>query len=288
MKLTLDELITLMEPQAQRDKKLIVQCIDGLTEYAAELRQKAGDAGKAESSALRELIDRLEGYWGLDNSGENRLSAFDRRMREAEQSEQPWAPVQDQINGAVLGLYRYAMDMIPGQGASEAAEQVAECERLMRNIAAFWNCASPSLDSLCSQMQEALRDQSEWMSRHAHEVEKFCMFFHSVKEAQQYLPRFTAIEGVEVVQGAPDNIEVTAAGVNKGESLLALADHLGIPREATLAVGDSENDRAMLEKAGVAAVMANGMEQIRKLADIVSENDNDHDGVAEIFARLGL
>lgn len=133
-----------------------------------------------------------------------------------------------------------------------------------------------------------LRDQSEWMSRHAHEVEKFCMFFHSVKEAQQYLPRFTAIEGVEVVQGSPDNIEVTAAGVNKGESLLALADHLGIPREATLAVGDSENDRAMLEKAGVAAVMANGMEHIRKLADIVSENDNDHDGVAEIFARLGF
>lgn len=132
-----------------------------------------------------------------------------------------------------------------------------------------------------------LRDQSEWMSRHAHEVEKFCMFFHSVKEAQQYLPRFTAIEGVEVVQGSPDNIEVTAAGVNKGESAGA-GRPSGHPREATLAVGDSENDRAMLEKAGVAAVMANGMEHIRKLADIVSENDNDHDGVAEIFARLGL
>ena len=133
-----------------------------------------------------------------------------------------------------------------------------------------------------------LREQSEWMSRHAHAVEKFCMFFHSAEEARQYLPRFTAIRGVEVVQGSPDNIEVTAAGVNKGESLLALADHLGIPREATLAVGDSENDRAMLEKAGVAAVMANGMEHIHRLADIVSENDNDHDGVAEIFARLGV
>ena len=133
-----------------------------------------------------------------------------------------------------------------------------------------------------------LREQSEWMSRHAHAVEKFCMFFHSAEEARQYLPRFTAIRGVEVVQGSPDNIEVTAAGVNKGESLLALADHLGIPREATLAVGDSENDRAMLEKAGVAAVMANGMEHIRRLADIVSKNDNDHDGVAEIFARLGV
>lgn len=52
-------------------------------------------------------------------------------------------------------------------------------------------------------------------------------------------------------------------------------------------MGDSENDRAMLEKAGVAAVMANGMEQIRKLADIVSENDNDHDGVAEILPVWG-
>ena len=71
--------------------------------------------------------------------------------------------------------------------------------------------------------------------------------------------------------------------------LLTLADRLGIPRAQTLAVGDSENDRAMLERAGVAAVMANGMEHIRRLADIVSENDNDHDGVAEdVYKRQGL
>ncbi len=53
-------------------------------------------------------------------------------------------------------------------------------------------------------------------------------------------------------------------------------------------MGDSDNDRAMLEKAGVAAVMANGMERVKQLADIVSENDCDHDGVAEIFARLSV
>ena len=48
-----------------------------------------------------------------------------------------------------------------------------------------------------------LRDQSEWMSRHAHEVEKFCMFFHSAEEAQQYLPRFTAIEASRWCRGRP-------------------------------------------------------------------------------------
>lgn len=133
-----------------------------------------------------------------------------------------------------------------------------------------------------------VRDLTEWMSRHAHEVEKFCMFFDSAEIAQAALPRFRALPGVEAVQGSPDNVEVTAQGVDKGTALLALADMLGIPREATAAIGDSENDRAMLARAGVAAVIANALPEIRALGDIVSTRDNDHDGVAELFERLGL
>ena len=133
-----------------------------------------------------------------------------------------------------------------------------------------------------------VRDLDEWMSRHAHEVEKFCMFFDSIEIAQAALVRFRAFPGIEAVQGAPDNVEVTAAGVDKGTALLTLADRLGIPREATLAIGDSDNDRAMLARAGVAAVMANALPEIRALGDIVSTRDNDHDGVAELFERLGL
>ena len=123
---------------------------------------------------------------------------------------------------------------------------------------------------------------------HAHEVEKQCLFFAEQDQVPQALARFRAMPGVEVVQGSPENIEVTAAGVDKGEALLTLADRLGIPRAQTLAVGDSENDRAMLEKAGVAAVMANGMPQIKALADLVTTADCDHDGVAEVFETLGL
>ena len=127
-----------------------------------------------------------------------------------------------------------------------------------------------------------------WMARHAHEIEKLCMFFDSTEKTSAALPRFQAIPGAEVVQGSPDNIEVTAAGVDKGSALLALADLLGIQHENTLAVGDSENDRAMLEKAGIAAVMANGMPQIKAIGAIVSEADCNHDGVAELFRKLGI
>ncbi len=48
-----------------------------------------------------------------------------------------------------------------------------------------------------------VRDTAEWMSRHAHEIEKFCMFFENAEAAEAALPRFYALEGVEVVQGSP-------------------------------------------------------------------------------------
>src|SRR5699024_7905019 len=133
-----------------------------------------------------------------------------------------------------------------------------------------------------------LPDLHPYFEAHAGDIEKSCMFFSSREEAEAALPLLAAIPGVEATQGSPDNIEATAAGVNKGSALLALAAHLGIPREGVLAIGDSENDRRMLEAAGVAAVMANGMPSIQALADIVSEQDCNHDGVAELLDRLGL
>ena len=86
------------------------------------------------------------------------------------------------------------------------------------------------------------------MSRNAFAIEKLCVFFETPQQAAAALPRFHAVPGVEIVQGSPKNVEVTAAGVDKGEALRALADRLGVPHECTLAVGDSENDRAMLQK----------------------------------------
>ena len=105
-----------------------------------------------------------------------------------------------------------------------------------------------------------------------------------------------AEEGHEVVGATLQLYDYGAALKKKGACCAGqdihyardVADRLGIPREATLAIGDSENDRAMLARAGVAAVMANALPEIRALGDIVSTRDNDHDGVAELFERLGL
>ena len=89
-------------------------------------------------------------------------------------------------------------------------------------------------------------------------------------------------------QGIASLMVKTAYFSELPQSVIALANRLGVPHACTLAVGDSENDRAMLQKAGVAAVMANGMPKIRALAHLVSKADCDHDGVAEILETLGI
>ena len=66
----------------------------------------------------------------------------------------------------------------------------------------------------------------------------------------------------------------------EGTGMLALAELLGVPREATMAVGDADNDLPMLRDAGLGVAMGNANERVRAAADVVVA-DNDHGGVAE-------
>ena len=62
---TLDELNKMMEPQAQRDKALINQCIEGLGLYAAQQRRDSFFSSKPDE--MRKLVENLVGYWCLDD-----------------------------------------------------------------------------------------------------------------------------------------------------------------------------------------------------------------------------
>ena len=86
--------------------------------------------------------------------------------------------------------------------------------------------------------------------------------------------------GLKSVSGGTSNDEITAPGADKGAGLLALAGHLGIPREQTMACGDSENDLAMLDAAGFAVAMANSEACVFPHADAVTAS-NEEDGVAQ-------
>ena len=131
-------------------------------------------------------------------------------------------------------------------------------------------------------------DMHATLRTHAHEIEKYSMIYHDEGERDA---AWRAIEaacpGVELTSSLPRNMEVNAPGVTKGSGLLALAAHLGLTRAQTMAVGDSGNDRAMIEAAGLGVAMGNATDDIRKIADVTTD-DNNHDGVAVAIEKYVL
>ena len=83
------------------------------------------------------------------------------------------------------------------------------------------------------------------------------------------------------------NIELNAAAASKGNALTILCRHLNIDIQKTMAFGDGGNDISMLLAAGYAVAMANGTDEIKAVADYVTQS-NDEDGVARAIEKLIL
>lgn len=74
-------------------------------------------------------------------------------------------------------------------------------------------------------------------------------------------------------------LEIVPAGINKGTAVTALASYLGIPVENTIGAGDERNDLELLKGAGLGIAMANAVPQVKEAADVITEDDNNHDGL---------
>lgn len=85
--------------------------------------------------------------------------------------------------------------------------------------------------------------------------------------------------------GRVKNVEVNRAGVNKGTALCALAERLGIQRDAVMAMGDSDNDIAMLEAAGVSIAMGDSPDYVRAAARYETAS-SDENGVGLAIGRF--
>lgn len=81
--------------------------------------------------------------------------------------------------------------------------------------------------------------------------------------------------------------EISPKGAGKGDGLRALCDHLGLPIEKTMAVGDGNNDIELMEAAGFSVAMGNAVDAVRRVARAVTD-DCDHDGAAKAVLRYML
>ena len=89
------------------------------------------------------------------------------------------------------------------------------------------------------------------------------------------------------VCGGYNNLEFTRADANKGVGLRKLAEILGVNPDATMAIGDTENDLAIIEAAGIGVAMGNATDAVKARADYVTTT-NTKDGVAAAIEHFIL
>lgn len=92
---------------------------------------------------------------------------------------------------------------------------------------------------------------------------------------------------ITTVCGGYNNLEFTRANANKGVGLRKLAEILGVNPDATMAIGDTENDLAIIEAAGIGVAMGNATDAVKARADYVTTT-NTKDGVAAAIEHFIL
>jgi Cof subfamily protein (haloacid dehalogenase superfamily) len=81
--------------------------------------------------------------------------------------------------------------------------------------------------------------------------------------------------------------EISAKGIHKGTAAAWIAKYHGVEQKDTIAFGDSDNDRTMLEYAGVGVAMGNGDEALKRVANDVAGHVR-RGGLAKAFEKYGL
>lgn len=83
-------------------------------------------------------------------------------------------------------------------------------------------------------------------------------------------------------------LEIVPKGVNKGNAITWMCRKLGIDIADSIACGDADNDLAMIRTAGIGVAMANGTDEAKAAANYITEQDNNHDGIAEVVEKFLL
>lgn len=89
-----------------------------------------------------------------------------------------------------------------------------------------------------------------------------------------------------ITTSKPYFIEITSPKATKGNAVQTLAGMIGLTPETTACAGDSLNDLSMLTWSKLPLTVANGRDEVKRVAWQVGTQDNDHDGLALLLDEL--
>lgn len=171
------------------------------------------------------------------------------------------------------GFRVYAEVFVHGQAYADIRSlEGIEATPLGRNFIRYFTENHNFVSGLCA--QQKLLDAAE----------KVNLYFPDSADGAGVRSRLEQDALIKIASSICGNVEVTAAGVEKGAALWELAQQLGIGRREILVFGDNENDLGIFAAAGTAVAMGNAGERVRQAAGHVT-GTNDEAGVAAFLEK---
>ncbi|TDF98882.1 Cof-type HAD-IIB family hydrolase [Paenibacillus piri] len=122
-------------------------------------------------------------------------------------------------------------------------------------------------------------DSKQWL--------KFGYYYEDADKLEAIRSRLASWDALELTNSHPFNIEINPKGINKASGIRQVCGLLGIDMSQVIAMGDSLNDESMIRAAGLGVAMGNAQDEVKRLADVVTETNEEH-GVARIIERYVL
>ncbi|SFI75229.1 MULTISPECIES: Cof-type HAD-IIB family hydrolase [unclassified Bacillus (in: firmicutes)] len=110
-------------------------------------------------------------------------------------------------------------------------------------------------------------------------IHKILPFSYQREKLKLLKKQFIDNEQLSITASYWHNLEINHIYAQKGNGLYTLANHLGILKEHTVAIGDGLNDMSMMEKANISIAMGNAVEEIQALCHYKTLSNDNH-GVA--------
>lgn len=128
---------------------------------------------------------------------------------------------------------------------------------------------------------------AEFLGSDRRPVEELFFLTDSPQSKQQLRQTLTGLPDIGFADPFPNDLEVIAGDIDKGEALRFLLRHLDLSADEVLAMGDGGSDLPLLQAAGIGVAMANGAEEVKAGADFVT-GTCDEDGVALALEKFVL
>ena len=144
---------------------------------------------------------------------------------------------------------------------------------------------NPGLETYIRKSRRITCDMDGQIRKAVNGVENIWLVTHDQRERDELNRQINGQWNVRTVLTGTVDIEIGSPRADKGLALTELSRCLSVGKSGIMAIGDNGNDIGMLQAAGVSVAMGNADDEVKALADIVTDS-NHEDGAAKIMEEL--